>query len=108
MPTLIWNNGPRVGDVVPLPDTPTLIGRAPDCALVLADPLVSSHHARIESKDGQWTIEDLDSSNGTLVNGRPIRRTVIREGDVITFGDVEFVFSLSAPAPGEPLSLIHI
>jgi len=102
MPTLIWNSGPHVGDVVPLPDTPVLIGRAPDCALVLADPLVSSHHARIESRDGQWMIEDLDSSNGTLVNGRPIRCTVIREGDVITFGDVEFVFSLSVPAKAEP------
>ena len=98
MPTLIYNNGPRMGEILNLPSAPVMLGRAADCTVVLADPMVSSHHARIEPHDGQWFIADLGSSNGTLVNGLAIQRTLLKEGDVITLGAEEFLFTLAPPA----------
>jgi hypothetical protein len=65
-------------------------GRAPDCALVFADDTVSRHHARLELRDGRWFLVDLDSSNGTLVNGRRVRDSEVRAGDEIRLGAAGF------------------
>ena len=66
------------------------LGRAPDCALVFADDTVSRHHARLELRDGRWFLVDLDSSNGTLVNGRRVRDSEVRAGDEIRLGAAGF------------------
>jgi len=59
-----------------LPDAfaPILIGRAPDCGLVIDNPAVSAHHARLTREQGGVLIEDLDSANGTFVDDRRIKR----------------------------------
>jgi hypothetical protein len=66
------------------------LGRAPDCGLVFGDDTVSRHHARLELRDGRWFLVDLDSSNGTLVNGRRVRDTEVRAGDQIRLGAARF------------------
>ena len=66
------------------------LGRAPDCALVFSDDTVSRHHARLELRDGRWFLVDLDSSNGTLVNGRRVRDSEVRAGDEIRLGAAGF------------------
>jgi pSer/pThr/pTyr-binding forkhead associated (FHA) protein len=66
------------------------LGRAPDCGLVFGDDTVSRHHARLELRDGRWFLVDLDSSNGTLVNGRRVRDTEVRAGDEIRLGAAGF------------------
>jgi pSer/pThr/pTyr-binding forkhead associated (FHA) protein len=66
------------------------LGRAPDCALVGCDDTVSRHHARLELRDGRWFLVDLDSSNGTLVNGRRVRDAEVRAGDEIRLGAAGF------------------
>ncbi len=48
------------------------MGRGEDCELRFRDPLISRRHARVELQDGQWTISDLGSKNGTLLSGRKI------------------------------------
>jgi ABC-type multidrug transport system ATPase subunit/pSer/pThr/pTyr-binding forkhead associated (FHA) protein len=53
-----------------------LLGRDPDAGVVLDDPLVSWHHARLSRVGAQVFLEDLGSTNGTLVNGRPIQGRV--------------------------------
>lgn len=81
------------------------LGReAPD--IVVNDPLTSRRHAAIDVADGTVTVEDLGSSNGTLVNGAPVTtRTPLRSGDVALIGDTELrLSSLGAetlPAPHE-------
>ncbi len=73
---------------------PLTIGRAADNAVVLdGDDFASGHHARIESqRDGVWIL-DLNSTNGTLVNGSRLDgRRQLREGDVVQIGDTEFRF----------------
>jgi ABC-type multidrug transport system ATPase subunit/pSer/pThr/pTyr-binding forkhead associated (FHA) protein len=68
------------------------IGRSPDNDLVLADLLVSRHHARISREtDGRLRLVDLDSSNGTFVNGRRVRERWLTEGDLVGIGGHVFV-----------------
>jgi len=64
-----------------------LVGRDPRCDIVLADPTVSRRHARLLSRDGGWIVQDLDSTNGTIVNRARVGRCRIAPGDRIQFGD---------------------
>ncbi len=64
-----------------------LVGRHHGCDIVLADMSVSRRHARLTFRDGNWVLRDLDSTNGTRVNGRPVVRCRLRPGDVLTLGD---------------------
>lgn len=81
------------------------IGRKADNALVIEDPAVSGHHARIVKIQAVFFLEDLKSTNGTAINGRPITRHQLRDADVITIGQHRLVFqenaavSTAAPAP---------
>ncbi len=69
------------------------IGRGLDNDVVLNDEQrLSRHHARIEFKYGQFLLFDLGSTNGTLVNGRPITQIVLTPGDLISLGGLEVVF----------------
>ena len=67
----------------------TAIGRALGNQVRLEDKLVSAHHARLCRRDGRWFIEDLHSTNGTLLNQQPVHgEQPIEYGDVIEVGDV--------------------
>ncbi len=73
----------------------TRIGRAPDNDIVLGDDLrVSRYHAEIHCFDsGSWSISDLDSHNGTFVNGARAGRCQLREGDIVSVGNHVFRFA---------------
>jgi hypothetical protein len=74
----------------------TIIGRSPKCQLVLDDLLVSRSHARIVTKQGTVTIEDLGSANGVLVNGeRLMRARVLVSGDRVVIGQQTFQVQIS-------------
>ena len=67
-----------------------VIGRRADQDIVLHDPSVSRAHARIEATFGEVVIIDLASTNGTLVNGRPVGRSgcLLRAGDRVQIGSI--------------------
>lgn len=71
---------------VALDGHPLTIGRATDVELVLADPLASRRHARLSSRGGRLVLADLGSTNGTRVNGEPVREAVVGPGDRIEIG----------------------
>ncbi|MEI6916212.1 MAG: FHA domain-containing protein, partial [Armatimonadota bacterium] len=74
---------------------PLTIGRALDNHVVLAnDDIVSTHHARIVQENDRYVIEDLDSSNGTFLNGVRIHRTSLANGAKIRIGKYTLVFDL--------------
>jgi len=75
-----------------------LIGRAPDCNLMMDEKTVSGHHARIVRSEGQFEIRDLGSTNGTYVNGVKIERKKLRHDDTIRIDQVEFRFLNPADA----------
>jgi pSer/pThr/pTyr-binding forkhead associated (FHA) protein len=68
------------------------IGRKPDNTIVIEDPAVSGHHARIVKVQAVFFLEDLKSTNGTAINGRTITRHQLRDADVITIGQHRLVF----------------
>ena len=64
------------------------IGRKEGNTIVLKDPYISSHHARIYKDESEYIIEDLGSRNGTYLNGNPIvNRAFLDVGDIIKLGD---------------------
>lgn len=65
--TLVVTQGPLAVTSLPLRDSGTVIGRNPECALVLDDDFASGRHARIFQRDGTWFVEDLGSTNGTFL-----------------------------------------
>jgi len=73
--------------------TPLIIlGRGTDCDLRLVDPGVSRHHAEIRVEDGEVVLVDLGSTNGTFVNGQPVRRVILTDGTRVTLGRTTLVF----------------
>lgn len=67
----------------------TIVGRAPASDVVIEDPSVSRFHARLEVFGRRVDIRDLDSTNGTRVNGRKTNASPLEAGDQIHFGSVE-------------------
>ncbi len=83
--------GNRQGLNVPLPaDQPLIIGRKRG-DLLLDDPLVSGTHAQLVPRDDGWMIQDLGSTNGTLVDGRLVREMVLQPGAEIAIGNSRLV-----------------
>ncbi len=82
------------------------IGRAPESHVVLNVRSVSRHHARIFFEGGHYWIKDLDSGNGTTVNGKKIKLQMLSDGDKIGFGEAKAVFRTSARSAG-PAPLAH-
>jgi chromosome segregation ATPase len=68
----------------------TRIGRAPGCELHIDSTSVSRHHALILAGTREAIIEDLNSTNGVILNGRKVTRQVLNDGDILTIGDIQF------------------
>ena len=86
------------GRVVAVRDGLTM-GRVAGCDIVIDDTKASRRHARIVVQDGVVEVEDLGSSNGTLLNGKPVQRRVVRDGDEIQIGATRIVYRAVAAAP---------
>lgn len=70
-----------------------VIGRALACEITIEDSYASSRHARLYDRDGHVYIEDMNSTNGTYVNGtRVSAQQLLRPGDVVRIGDTELRF----------------
>ncbi len=78
------------------------IGRDSGCDMVLPDPTVSRWHAGLRRERSGWLLDDLGSTNGTLLNGWRVRAWVpVRDGDLVSFGAVTFV--VGTPGSGRRL-----
>lgn len=74
------------------PKSQFTVGRSLDNDYVLIDDSVSAHHAKLEASSGRYRLQDLQSSNGTYVNGRRILESEIQIGDFVNFGTVSTKF----------------
>ncbi len=88
---LVVEPAPMRGSTVSL-DTEVVVGRADECDVTLSeDPFVSTRHARFFQRDGEWWVEDLGSTNGTLVNAQRITEASrIRRDDRVQAGSAVF------------------
>src|SRR5215469_8020576 len=79
----------------------TTIGRVEDNAFQIAEPSVSSRHCEILLRGSEVVVKDLNSTNGTFINGEKITEGVLKPGQTLRLGNVEL--KLDAPgAPGAP------
>ncbi|WP_074955713.1 FHA domain-containing protein [Myxococcus fulvus] len=92
-PRLVCIAGPKSGEEFSLEDGEYVIGRATDNPICIPDTSVSRKHVMVRKSGGGWTVSDLGSGNGTLVNGEAIGdETPLATGDIITLGDTELRF----------------
>ena len=85
--------GPSKDQTIPLPEGEATIGRDPANVVAIIDPSVSRKHCLLRrEEDGRFLIRDLDSRNGTLVNGITVKEQWLRHGDEIATGDSLFLF----------------
>ena len=91
---LVIRNGGFDGMEYALEAEETLIGRNPTTDVTLLDENISREHALIlfDAESGAYTIEDLQSTNGTKVNGKGIRTHTLEAGDEIQIGHTRFQF----------------
>jgi pSer/pThr/pTyr-binding forkhead associated (FHA) protein len=78
------------------------IGRLPDNTVVIENPAVSGHHARVFREGDALILEDLESTNGTFVNEQHVTRHVLQHGDVVLVGKHKLLFDDAAIAESEP------
>src|SRR5437660_5451257 len=102
MPSLQILKGPNEGTVIPLEGERFILGRNPDCAVVIPVTSVSREHAQIVRISGKYFIEDKQSRNGTFVNNQAINaRTVLKNNDRIRICDFIAAFLDQGPAIDE-------
>ena len=85
--TLVVTQGALTGTSLPLREAGTVIGRNPECALVLDDDFASGRHAKIFHRDGAWFVEDLGSTNGTFLGSERLTGPVrVEVGTTLRIG----------------------
>jgi len=92
MNKIIVNHGSFKVKEVELEHGTLTVGRAADNDLKLDDSAVSSHHAKLVTFFNVTYIEDLNSTNGTLVNGRPVKKYTLHTGDIVLLGKHQLLF----------------
>jgi len=107
-PRLIIIAGPSRGTVFALVEGEVSVGREPSNGVYLADPSVSRKHCLIRKQSDIFSVVDLDSFNGTSVNGVPIKEQNLQHGDEITIGDVLLLFLISEGEEAETSGSIQL
>jgi hypothetical protein len=74
---------------------PLVIGRLPECGVVLADSNVSRRHAELRRAGDTVVLTDLGSTNGTRVNGAPVRERILASGDEVSVGSTRLIFEMT-------------
>ena len=107
-PRLLAIAGPAKDSTISLPDGEATLGRDPSNAVALPDASVSRKHCVLrKEEDGRFQIKDLDSRNGTRVNGQPVKQQWLRHGDEIATGDSVFLFLVEEEDQAAPASRVE-
>lgn len=78
------------GDSIPLVRSPLIVGRRESCDICLPFPTLSGKHCELTFKEGHWILRDLDSTNGSQVNGMHVQKKILHTGDLVSFGSRNF------------------
>ena len=89
---VVRSGGGRSGETFPLSESPTVIGRSPECGVFLDDVTVSRKHAVFTQDGDGWKIEDQGSLNGTFVNRERVDSAVLTDGDEIQIGKYRLTY----------------
>lgn len=90
---LVYAGGAHRGRDVRLGAGTTRIGSTRDCEIAIAgDTYISSRHAEIDFSEGAFRLHDLQSTNGTFLNGKKVREAELADGDRLRIGTTELIF----------------
>ncbi len=98
-PRLVLLSSPLSGQIFPVGPDGLSIGRHPDNRLLVTDRAASRFHCVVEASEGRFRVRDLESRQGTFVNGRPVREHLLDEGDLVTVGDLLLLFQIQDTDP---------
>jgi len=103
MPELVALEGMTGLPRFELRDKNLVVGRGPSSDISLTDRNASHKHCRISQERGAYIVYDLDSQNGTWVNGKRVKRKKLREGDILAIGKTKLLFSDADPTEPIPI-----
>ncbi len=106
-PRLLAISGPLKDSTIPVPEGEPTLGRDPANAIPVVDASVSRKHCVLRREDGRFQVKDLESRNGTLVNGLAVKEQWLRHGDEIAIGDSVFLFLLEDGERAVPSSRVE-
>jgi len=106
-PRLFAISGPLRDSIFALPSGEIPVGRDPGNLLSISDPALSRRHCVLVHDEHGYSIRDLDSRNGTFVNGVPVKESPLRHGDQISVGDSVFVLQLKEEDSEDPGSSVE-
>jgi diguanylate cyclase (GGDEF)-like protein len=89
---LIYPPGPDMGKRFPLSRNEVVLGRGGDCDVQVDRDSVSRRHARVFRSGDSWYVEDLQSTNGSYVNDKPVTKGLLHDGDFVKIGAAIFKF----------------
>jgi hypothetical protein len=103
MPRLVAQSPEFAGQTFDLKGGEITVGRLPDNGVQIEHASVSGHHA-IFRLDGQdYAVRDLESTNGTRINGEKISQQKLRRNDIVRLGNIELLYDSEHAPPGEPM-----
>jgi transcriptional regulator with GAF, ATPase, and Fis domain len=106
-PHLMAISGPLKGQLQPLAGRPVTIGRSRESDMLLPDTAASRAHCTVRPHEDGYELVDLESRNGTFVNGVPVTHRLLRHGDAIRIGGSDFLFLLHDVLPPTPSQILN-
>jgi len=103
MPKLVVTSAEMKDRTFELVEDRISVGRLPENGIRLEDKAISSHHAELNRKGEDYVVRDLNSTNGTRVNGQRIVEQRLIHGDVVCFGHIELQYFSSSKTAPQPL-----
>lgn len=103
MPKLVVISEELAGKTYDLALDTTSVGRGPDNAIRIEDSTVSHHHATIQLNGTEVILRDLNSTNGTRLNGQKVTESKVAHGDIVRFGKIELRFEGEIKKTTSPL-----
>jgi pSer/pThr/pTyr-binding forkhead associated (FHA) protein len=103
MPKLVVTSEEIAGKTFDLTLDTSTVGRGPDNTIRIEDSTISHHHATVHINGNEVTLRDLNSTNGTRVNGQKIMEARLTHGDAVRFGRIELRYEGEAKKTTSPL-----
>jgi len=103
MPRLVAQSSEFSGTSFELTGPELSVGRLEDNNIQLAHASISGHHAVLTLDEQDYVLKDLDSTNGSRVNGEKITSQKLRRNDMVRFGNIELLYDSEHAPPGRPM-----
>jgi len=103
MPRLVAQSPEFAGKSFDLSGAEITVGRVADNNIQIEHASVSGHHAAFKLDALDYVIKDLDSTNGTRINGERITQQKLRRNDILRLGNIELLYDSEHAPPGEPM-----